>query len=209
MVTEWAPEIKIPPNLDKSILKANEDFETCEQRNGIWPIAIHVGDLLISGGEVFIEYITRRMTGKSEVDSYAENESTYFGLKISKANGGNPDGIILDADKYDGEINNIGISHGRTRAPEEPSAEADQSILRSELGKLMWIARLARPGAIYDASADAQTFADGKLMGGLGKVRKLWRMGKGSFGRRKERRFRTHAWFCQIHGGGPKRMLTK
>ena len=27
----------------------------------------------------------------------------------------------------------------------------------------MWIARIARPGAIYDASAAAQTFAEGEL----------------------------------------------
>ena len=33
----------------------------------------------------------------------------------------------------------------------------------------MWIARIARPGAIYDASAAAQTFSDGELMGVLEK----------------------------------------
>ena len=34
--------------------------------------------------------------------------------------------------------------------------------MRSELGKLMWVARIARPGAIYDASAAAQNFANFK-----------------------------------------------
>ena len=34
--------------------------------------------------------------------------------------------------------------------------------MRSELGKLMWLARIARPGAIYDASAAAQNFANFK-----------------------------------------------
>ena len=34
----------------------------------------------------------------------------------------------------------------------------EKAALRSELAKLMWIARIARPGAIYDASASAQTF---------------------------------------------------
>ena len=34
--------------------------------------------------------------------------------------------------------------------------------MRSELGKLMWLARIARPDAIYDASAAAQNFANFK-----------------------------------------------
>ena len=46
--------------------------------------------------------------------------------------------------------------------------ENDQTISRSELGKLMWIARIARPGAIYDASAAAQTFSTAELIEFLG-----------------------------------------
>ena len=34
--------------------------------------------------------------------------------------------------------------------------------MRSELGKLMWLARIARPDAIYDASAAARNFANFK-----------------------------------------------
>ena len=34
--------------------------------------------------------------------------------------------------------------------------------MRSELGKLMWLARIARPDAIYDASVAAQNFANWK-----------------------------------------------
>ena len=34
--------------------------------------------------------------------------------------------------------------------------------MRSELGKLMWLARIARPDAIYDASAASQNFANWK-----------------------------------------------
>ena len=35
-------------------------------------------------------------------------------------------------------------------------------MMRSELGKLMRLARIARPGAIYDASAAARNFANFK-----------------------------------------------
>ena len=57
------------------------------------------------------------------------------------------------------KINRIVIPHERMMAPNEILTDSEQTILRSELGKLMWIARIARPGAIYDASAAAQTFS--------------------------------------------------
>ena len=57
-------------NSDRGIFKVGEFFETKEQRDAIGLIAIHVDGLSISGCGVFIEYITQRMTGKFEVDSY-------------------------------------------------------------------------------------------------------------------------------------------
>ena len=39
----------------------------------------------------------------------------------------------------------------------EPRTAEEQSELRSELVKLIWIARVARPGALCDASVSAQT----------------------------------------------------
>ena len=66
-----------------------------------------------------------------------------------------------------GGINHIGISHERTRAPKEPLTEDGQTISLSELGKSIWIARIERPGAIYDDAAAAQTFPDGELFDGL------------------------------------------
>ena len=78
-------------------------------------------------------------------------------------NNGEFGGVALGANNYEGGINHIEISHERTRAPGEPSTEDEQTILRSELGKLMRIARIARPGAIYDAPAAAPTFSDGGL----------------------------------------------
>ena len=43
------PRDQNTPNLDKGVLMANEDFETSDQRDVIGIVAIHVGDLLISG----------------------------------------------------------------------------------------------------------------------------------------------------------------
>ena len=60
------------------------------------------------------------------------------------------EGIISYSDNYEGEINHIEIPHERTKKRNESLTE-EQSILRSGLGELMRIARIARPGAIYDA----------------------------------------------------------
>ena len=84
-------------------------------------------------------------------------------MEIAKTNNGEFVGISPDSDNCECEINHIEISHERTRQPNEPLAEDDQAAVRSELGKSMWIARIARPGAICDASAAAQTFSDGGL----------------------------------------------
>ena len=69
----------------------------------------------------------------------------------------------MDSGNYEGG-NHIAIFHERTRPPKEPLAENEQTIFRSELGKLMRIARIARPCAIYDDSDAAQTFSDGELL---------------------------------------------
>ena len=82
-------------------------------------------------------------------------------MRISKVFREDFDGAIFYPNKYEDKINHIGISHARTRAPEKPLVEADQSIFRSEIRKSMRVARIARPCAIYDASAAAQTFSDG------------------------------------------------
>ena len=50
----------------------------------MWIIAIHVGDLLISGSRAVVKYITRRMKEKFEVVRYEENEATYLGMEILK-----------------------------------------------------------------------------------------------------------------------------
>ena len=113
---------------------------------------------------MIVEYITYTMKEHFEADSYAGNETTYLEMKITKANNGEFGGVALDSNNYEGEIEHIEISHERTRKPNEPSAEDERAISRSELGNLVRIARIARPEAIYDASADAQTFSDGGLI---------------------------------------------
>ena len=90
------------------------------------------------------------------VDMRKSNRPIWGGNR--KTNNEEPDGIIPDSVNYGEEINHIEISHERTRTPNEPLAEDEQTISRSELGKLMRVARIALPGAIYDASAARKHF---------------------------------------------------
>ena len=56
---------KNTPNLYKGILKVGENFETRDTRKVLGIIDIRVGDLLISGSEDFIEYISLKMKENS------------------------------------------------------------------------------------------------------------------------------------------------
>ena len=68
------------------------------------------------------------MKEKFEVDRYEENKATYLGIEIEKVSNAEFGGIILDSANYEGEINHIGISHERTRHPDEALTEADHAI---------------------------------------------------------------------------------
>ena len=116
-------------------------------------------------------------------------------MEISKVNSEDPDGIVAGSNKYEEEIHTIEIPQARTRTPNEPLAESEQSNLRLELGKLMWIARVARPGVMCDALAAAQTFSDGEMIDFLDKGDGILENGEKRSKERKSRRFWTYAWF--------------
>ena len=71
------------------------------------------------------------------------------------------EGLILDTGDYGDKINRVEIPHERANLRNAALTEAELSILRSELWKLIWISRIARPGAIYEASTAAQAFNEG------------------------------------------------
>ena len=69
-------------------------------------------------------------------------------MKIEKIDTPDFKGVVLDSNNYEDKVNHIEISHARSKQKDDFLTEAEQSIMRSELGKLMWIARIARPDAI-------------------------------------------------------------
>ena len=84
MNTEGDTAIRTRPILTKNEFKVNENFPNGEKRTAMGLIAIHVDDLLISGSDTFLEYITFRMKEKFEVDAFEENKATYLGMKNRK-----------------------------------------------------------------------------------------------------------------------------
>ena len=142
-------------NLDKGILKVNENPETDEERTVFWN---NINDLLISGSSEFTEYISRVRNKNSALADMGGNKSTYLGMGIGKVSDSDYEGIMSGSNNYEGKIDIIEIPRGVSKEmPDDLTGDA-QANLRSELGRLMWIARIARPGAIYDASAAARTF---------------------------------------------------
>ena len=75
-----------PPNLDKCILKENDNFDPIDKRKGLRILSIHVADLLISGSSDFIDYIACGMKENlSWVDMGGINQLIYArGLKIER-----------------------------------------------------------------------------------------------------------------------------
>ena len=98
------------------------------------------------------------MKEKFEVDTFEENKATYLGMKIEKIDTPDFKGVILDSNNYEDKINHIEISQARSKQKGDFLTNEEQSAMRTELWKLTWLALIARPGAIYDASAAARSF---------------------------------------------------
>ena len=88
-----------------------------------------------------------------------------FGYGVEKANDSNSECLNLDSANYEDKINQVEIPHERGKQRPGDVTEDEQAALRSALGGSIWVARIARPGAIYDSSAADQTFTEGKIVG--------------------------------------------
>ena len=86
-------------------------------------------------------------------------------MKIEKIDTPDFKGVILDSNNYEDKINHIEISQARSKQKDDFLTYEEQSAMRSEIGKLTWLARIARPGAIYDSPAATRNFANFKLAG--------------------------------------------
>ena len=72
-------------------------------------IAIHVDDLLISGGNEFTDYISRVSEGGFEVERYGRGEATYLGMGVAEAIDSDFEGLVLGPGNYEDKPNQIEI----------------------------------------------------------------------------------------------------
>ena len=129
-------------------------------------ISLHGEEILISRKEMCLEYIAQRIRDEFEADSSEDNDAMFTGMQIAKNRNEVPHGISMETHGYEDKIKSIEISHARTSTPHEPLTESELSILRTELGKLTSISRMARPYLIYDVAAAAQVFSKGGILAG-------------------------------------------
>ena len=104
MVWLWlwkGPRDKNNTNLDEGIFKANEDFDTREQRNVIKIIDIRVGELLISGSGMFIDYMPHKMMENPRRVAMRKTRRPIRGVKIAKTKQRRVWGIIPDSHNYE------------------------------------------------------------------------------------------------------------
>ena len=98
------------------------------------------------------------------VKAFVWNGAIYVRIRIAKAaigfiasgdisTGANTfSGSTLRSGNYEGEIRDIAAPPRWREQMGEPLTLGEQVALRSELGMLMGIARISRPGALYGAS---------------------------------------------------------
>ena len=178
-------------NLDTGILQVDGNFETDGEVKVLGIIAIRVADLSIPGSGGFIEYIYWQMKERVDADSYGRDKATFLRKEIAKATDPDSEGLILGLPNYyEDKTNHIRMPNGRSKPITKASAEDDQALLRSGLWKLMWIARLGRPGAIYDSSAVAQTFTEFKIGDSEDETEAI----SNSQEEKGQKWLRTHAW---------------
>ena len=150
--------------------EVKQDFGAEAKRDDVGALISHVGDLVVSGTDSFISYISERLGNEYGVGVFEENESIYMGVGGVKkvpsefTNRGNiPDGDqtftceTVSYNDYEGGMRDISILPGSAKQTDEPLTESEQFALRSELVGLIWIARISRPCALYGASVSAQT----------------------------------------------------
>ena len=123
------------------------------------------------------------------------DKATYLGMEIDKVIDSDFEGLISDSNNCAGKINQIEIPHGRTNRWTDALTEAERAISRSELGKLRRIARIARQGAIYDASATAQPFTEGEFADLLVGKEEFSKIGDCGNVQKEIRSGFEHAWF--------------
>ena len=107
-------------------------------------LAVHVDDFLWAGSEIFEINVISKVKEVFNVGKEASESFKYLGLGLNQCD----DKIILSQKDYVNVLKTVSVD--RKRMKDSQLTPAEQTILRSKVGQLLWLARQTRPDIAFD-----------------------------------------------------------
>ena len=111
-------------------------------------ISTHVDDFCWGGTKLFMVSIMDKIRKKYKIGVERKNNFKYLGLNVSQKN----NVIQLDLKSYLDSLEMIPDANLYSRNSEDIMNEKQQTLARSAIGKLNWLATQTRPDLCYDVS---------------------------------------------------------
>ncbi|CAC5404047.1 unnamed protein product [Mytilus coruscus] len=109
-------------------------------------LAVHVDDFLWAGSSSFEESVVSRIRDMFKVGKESCESFKYLGLDLSQEN----ETIVLSQKDYVRMLKTVLIDKDRVKM--SPLSPSEQTLLRSKIGQLLWLARQTRPDIAFDVA---------------------------------------------------------
>ena len=110
--------------------------------------AVHVDDVYFTGEPEFMCWFQEAIKSRFKVKEAKINDITHVGLRVRKLEDGS---VKITGEDYERNIERIYIEPARQRDLNAFLIESEEKDFRSQLGKVMWLARITRADIAYDA----------------------------------------------------------
>ncbi|VDI53393.1 Hypothetical predicted protein [Mytilus galloprovincialis] len=110
-------------------------------------LAVHVDDFLWAGSSAFEKTVVSRIRDMFKVGKESCESFKYLGLDLSQEN----ETIVLSQQDYVRMLKTVLIDKDRVKT--SPLSSSEQTLLRSKIGQLLWLARQTRPDIAFDVAA--------------------------------------------------------
>ncbi|VDI58471.1 Hypothetical predicted protein [Mytilus galloprovincialis] len=110
-------------------------------------LAVHVDDFLWAGSSTFEKSVVSRIRDMFKVGKESCESFKYLGLDLSQEN----ETIVLSQQDYVRMLKTVLIDKDRVKT--SPLSSSEQTLLRSKIGQLLWLARQTRPDIAFDVAA--------------------------------------------------------
>ena len=109
----------------------------------------------------FMAFFQYKVRERFKVKEAHINDIMHTGLRVRKCVDGE---VVVTSEDYEKCIEEVEIRPERQKQLEEFLVEAEEKAFRSQLGKIMWLARITRADITYEAAAVAQAFAENEVL---------------------------------------------